>query len=85
VSVKSVGWILKRQVDGEDVLGKALVEPVKKYLYRFRQNEVAMSVDNSGVQSEVNKVHEESLINWSHLPSNHQPGAAKILFLMLCL
>lgn len=68
----------ERKLTGEDVLGMALLEPVKKYLYRFKENEVVMSVGDFDVQPELKKVHEESLIEWSHVPSNHQPGAVRI-------
>ena len=59
------------KLTGKDILGTALVEPTKKYQYRFRENEVVMAVENSSLCQDVKTVHEEFVIEWSHVPSNH--------------
>ena len=68
----------ERKLTGEDILGTALVEPVRKYHYRFKENEVVMNVDDSCLHQEVKTVHEEFVVEWSHVPSNHGPNAVKI-------
>ena len=52
----------ERKLTGEDILGTALVEPVKKYHYRFRENEVVMKVDDSSLHQEFKTVHEEFIL-----------------------
>lgn len=69
---------VERKLTGEDILGTALVEPVRKYHYRFKENEVVMNVDASCLHQEVKTVHEEFVVEWSHVPSNHGPNAVKI-------
>ena len=66
------------KLTGKDILGTALVEPTKKYQYRFRENEVVMAVENSSLCQDVKTVHEEFVIEWSHVPSNHQCDAVTI-------
>jgi len=68
----------ERKLTGEDILGTALVEPVRKYHYRFKENKVVMSVDDSCLHQEVKIVHEEFIVEWSHVPSNHGPNAVNI-------
>ena len=38
------------KLTGEDILGTALVEPTKKYHYRFKENEVVMAVGDSSLR-----------------------------------
>ena len=68
----------ERKLTGEDILGIAIVEPVRKYHYRFKENKVVMNVDDSCLHQEIKTVHEEFVVEWSHVPSNHGPNAVKI-------
>ena len=68
----------ERKLTGEDILGTALVEPVKKYHYRFKENEVVMNVEDSSLYQDVKTVHEEFVVEWNHVLSSHAPNAVKI-------
>ena len=66
------------KLTGKDILGTALVEPTKRYQYRFRKNEVVMAVENSSLCQDVKTVSEEFATEWSNAPSNHQCDAVTI-------
>ena len=68
----------ERKLTGEDILSTGVVEPVRKYHYRFKENEVVANVDNSCLHQEVKTVHEEFIVEWSHVPANHGLNAVKI-------
>ena len=72
----------ERKLTGEDILGSALVEPLKHYNYRFRENEVVIRVqdgtEEQAINQEIKTVHEDALVEWGHVTSNHAANGVKI-------
>lgn len=72
----------EKKLTGEDILGTALVEPLRQYNYKFREHEVVMRVEkcteDQAIHQEINTVHEEMIVKWAHVTSNHSPNGVKI-------
>lgn len=72
----------ERKLTGEGILGTALVEPLKHYNYRFRENEVVIKVqdcsEDQAINQEIKTVHEDALVEWEHVTCNHAPSGVKI-------
>lgn len=72
----------EKKLTGEDILGTALVEPLRQYNYKFREHEVVMRVEkcteDQAIHQEINTVHEEVIVEWAHVTSNHSPNGVKI-------
>lgn len=72
----------ERKLTSENILGSALVERLKHYNYRFRDNQVVIRVqdctEEQAINQEIKTVHEDAIVECRNLTSNHAPNGVKI-------
>ena len=71
------------KLSGKDILGTALLEPVRQVNHSFKEHEVVLTVrDDSdelaSVVSEMSTVFEDVKVEWDHVPTGHGAEGVKV-------
>lgn len=68
----------EKEATGCDILGTALIAPVRKYEYRFRETQLGFTIDEGHAKVHKEKEFLQCTNEWSHVESSHPVDPIKI-------